>query len=62
MFKDWTIGKKIGLGFGTVMVFLAAVAVMSYTGVGGIVSNADEVISGTKPDGKMAQNEVDQLN
>ena len=46
MFKNLTIGKKIGLGFGVVMMFLAATAVLSYSGVGGIVENASEVIAG----------------
>ena len=32
MFKNLTIGKKIGLGFGVVMVFLAATAFLSYRG------------------------------
>ncbi|MBU0718188.1 MAG: CZB domain-containing protein [Planctomycetes bacterium] len=62
MFKGMTIGKKISLGFGVVMVLLAVVAVLSYTGVGGIVANANEVITGNKLDGQMAQNEVDHLN
>ena len=62
MFKNLTIGKKIGLGFGVVMVFLAATAVLSYRGVGGIVGNASEVIAANKLDGNLAQKEVDHLN
>ena len=62
MFKSLTIGQQIGLGFGVVLIMLAAVAVLSYTGVGGIVGNASEVITGNKLDGAMAQNEIDHLN
>ena len=62
MLKNLTIGKRIGLGFGAVLLFLAAVGVLSYTGVSGIVSNASEVVTGDKLDGLMAQKEVDHLN
>ena len=62
MFKNLTIGKKIGLGFGVVLSLLALVGTLSYTGVGGIVANASEVITGNKLDGNLAQKEVDHLN
>ena len=42
--------------------FLVALGALSYTGVGGIVSNASEVITGNKLDGNLAQKEVDHLN
>lgn len=60
--KNLTIGKKIAVGFGTVLVLLAAVGVLSYTGVGSIVTNAGQVIDGNKLDGNLAQKEVDHLN
>ena len=62
MFKNATIGKKIGMGFGAVMLMLMIVGALSYTGVGGIVGNASEVITGNQLDGVMAQKEVDHLN
>ncbi len=62
MFRNLTIGKKIGLGFAVVMVLVVLVALLSYTGVGGIVLNAGEVITGNKLDGNLAQKEVDHLN
>ncbi len=62
MFRNMTIGKRIGLGFGTILVLLGVVWGLSYTGVGGIVENASEVITGNKLDGEMAQKEVDHLN
>ncbi len=60
--KNMTIGKKIGLGFGTILVLLIVVGSLSFTGVGGIVTNAKEVIYGNKLDGTLAQKEVDHLN
>ena len=46
-----TIGKRIGLGFGTVLFFLILVGVLSFSGVVGIVKNASEVIDGKALDG-----------
>ena len=57
-----SFGKKIAVGFGTVLVLLIAVVIMSFIGVGGIVENAKEVIDGNKLDGNLAQKEVDHLN
>jgi len=62
MLGKMTVGKKIGLGFGVMLVLLGAVGALSYSGVGGIVENANEVITGNKLDGQMAQKEVDHLN
>ena len=60
--RNMTIGKRIAFGFGVVLVLLCAAGIMSYTGVGGIVLNAGEVIQGNKLDGTMAQRELDHLN
>ncbi len=60
--KELTIGKKIGTGFGIVLVLLTIVGIMAYTGTKGIVSNAEEVIGGNQLDGNLAQKEVDHLN
>jgi methyl-accepting chemotaxis protein len=60
--KDMTIGKKIASGFGLVIVLLIILGALSFTGVGGIVDNAEEVIDGNKLDGNLAQKEVDHLN
>ena len=60
--KNFTIGKKIGVGFGVVLVLLAVVGILSYSGVHGIVGNATEVIEGNKLNGELAQKEVDHLN
>ena len=60
--RRMTIGKKISLGFGMVLVLLTVAGVLSYSGVGGIVGNAEEVISGNKLDAVLAQKEIDHLN
>jgi len=62
MFRNMTVGKKIACGFGTVLVVLTLVVVLSFTGVGGIVDNAQEVIDGNALDATLAQKEVDHLN
>jgi len=59
--KQMTIGRKMALGFGIVLVFLLMVAALSYTGVGRIVSTAEEVIQGNKLDALITQKEVDHL-
>jgi methyl-accepting chemotaxis protein len=60
--KNLTIGKKIASGFGIVMILLVACVVLSFTGVGGIVGNASQVIDGNILDCELAQKEVDHLN
>ncbi len=60
--KNLTIGKKIGVGFGVVLVLLTGLGILSYSGVHGIVGNATEVIEGNKLNGELAQKEVDHLN
>ncbi|MBA4367185.1 MAG: methyl-accepting chemotaxis protein [Desulfobacterium sp.] len=56
-----TFGKKITIGFGVVLTFLVVIVALSYTGVGGIVTNATQVIEGNKLDTDLAQKEVDHL-
>lgn len=60
--KHMTIGKKISLGFGVVLALLGTITWLSYSGVGGIVKNAEEVIHGNLLDGNLAQKEVDHLS
>jgi len=60
--KNLTIGKKIAIGFGVVLIMLAAVGLLSFSGVGGIVGDAAQVIDGNKLNGLLAQKEVDHLN
>jgi methyl-accepting chemotaxis protein len=62
MFRNMTIGKKLACGFGVMVVALAVIVVLSFTGVGSIVTNAEEVIYGNQLDTVMTQKEVDHLN
>ena len=61
-FKNLTIGKMVAVGFGVVLALLTLVGFLSYTGVGGTVTNAGLVIDGNMLDGVLAQKEVDHLN
>ena len=60
-FKEMTIGRRIGLGFGGVLLLLIFLGVSSYLGVGNVVDNGAEVIEGNRLDGILAQKEVDHL-
>lgn len=62
MFKNLTIGKKLFFGFGVVISILFIVVALSFTGVSGIVSDADQVIVSNKLDADLAQKEIDHLN
>jgi methyl-accepting chemotaxis protein len=62
VFKNMTVGKKIALGFGAVLAVLGIVVALSFTGVGGIVGNVEDMIEGNGLDASMAQKEVDHLN
>jgi|GEM_PF-1042519 len=59
--KNLTIGKKIILGYSVILLLLLVLGVFNYLGVGTIVRNADEVISGNSLDGLITQKEVDHL-
>ena len=62
MFKRLTIGRRLVLGFATVLGVLLLVVVLSFTGMGKTVGNAKEVIYGNQLDRLLAQKEVDHLN
>ena len=59
---NMSIGKKISIGFGFVLIVLTVVALWSISGIGGIVEKASESIDGNKLRGEMVQKEVDHLN
>jgi methyl-accepting chemotaxis protein len=62
MFKNMSVGKKIGFGFGGVLLLLVGIASWAVFGIGGIVDNATVVIDGNKLRGNITQKEVDHLN
>jgi methyl-accepting chemotaxis protein len=57
-----TVGKRIFVGFGLVLVLLVGLALSSYLGFGRIEGNAGGVIKGVQLDAELAQREVDHLN
>jgi methyl-accepting chemotaxis protein len=60
--KDIKLGRKFAVSFGAVLSLLSVVALWSIVGIGGIVDDASEVISGNELIGMLAQREVDHLN
>ena len=62
MFKNMTVGKQIALGFGIVLVLLGVIGITSYSGIGGIVTNAVNMINGESIIGEMKAREIDHLN
>ncbi len=62
MSGNWSIGKKIGSGFGIILGLLAIVAVWSITGIGTIVHNAEEVIEGGALQSLLEGKETDHLH
>ncbi len=62
MLSSWSIGKKIAVGFGSVLVLLGFVAGYGYLGVGNIVTNASQVIDGNELKALMVQLELDHTH
>jgi methyl-accepting chemotaxis protein len=62
IWKNLSISKKLGVGFGFVLLFTAILAFISFSGIGHIVLNAGEVIDGNKIRGNIISAEVAHLN
>jgi methyl-accepting chemotaxis protein len=60
--KNLRLNKKLAVGFGVVLALLLAVELWAVYGVGEIVGNAGEVITGNKLNAQIIQKEVDHLN
>ena len=56
-----TIGKKITLGFGFVLIMLSILGLVSFLGVRQITTSAVKVISGNQIDSLLVEKEVDHL-
>lgn len=56
-----TIGKKIIFGYSIILILLVGITAISYFGVGTIIYDAEEVISGKELDSILAQREGDHL-
>jgi len=62
MWKNMTVGMRITFGMGVILVLLLVIGLISFTGMGKTVNNAEEVIYGNELDALMTQKEVDHLN
>lgn len=60
--RDISVGAKLGLGFGLILVLLAVASVWAIVGVTQIVENAEEVIAGNELRALLIEREVDHLN
>lgn len=59
--KDLKLSRKFTYGFGAVIILVSIVIVWAVTGIGSIVSNADEVIGGNKLRINMEEKHVQHL-
>jgi hypothetical protein len=59
--KNLRLNKKLAVGFGIVLALLLSVELWAVYGVGEIVGNAGEVITGNKLNAQIIQKEVDHL-
>ena len=61
MFKNMTLGMKIGGTVGIVLFFLSVMAIWSITGLGSVVKNASEVIDGNALKCHIVKRHIDHL-
>ncbi|MBI4642371.1 MAG: CZB domain-containing protein [Deltaproteobacteria bacterium] len=59
--RNVTIGKKIFLGWGLALLALVGIVILSYLGIGQLITDAEGVIKGNRLDTVLAQKEVDYL-
>jgi methyl-accepting chemotaxis protein len=60
--KDISLKGKLSMGFGVMVLLMAAVGIWAVFGISGIVHNAGEVIDGNKIRAEIVQREIDHLN
>jgi len=60
--QNLTLGKKISMAFGVVLMLLLVLGAVSCFGIGGILNGAEQVVAGNRLDSILAQKEVDLLN
>ncbi len=61
MFRSMTVGKRISVGFSGILVFLAALAIASYSALKAITGNADKAAAGSSVDTTLADVETAHL-
>ena len=59
--KTLTIGKKISLGLGLILLLLGAIGFLSYQGIGRLAIDADGMAKSNRLDALLAQKEVDHI-
>jgi methyl-accepting chemotaxis protein len=59
--RNLTIGKKIMMGLGLTLLLLAGIGLLSFMGIGRLVSNTEGMVQVNKVDSLLAQREVDHL-
>ena len=59
--SPWTLGRKIGVGFGVLVVSLVAVSVSSTVGIGRIMDRAERAAAVSRLNGEIAQLQVEYL-
>lgn len=62
MLKNLTIGKKLALGFGLVLVLLTLVGVVSFRGISQMNTGAKDVIAKNELIENLTRKEIDHLN
>ncbi len=60
--QDLNLSMKMLAGFGAVILLVVLLGIITFNGVGEIVSNAGEVIKGNKLEGFLSKMEVDHIN
>jgi methyl-accepting chemotaxis protein len=61
LWSNLSISKKLGVGFGAVLLVLIFVVSVNYSGLSSIESNASEMVTGNAIQGEMLQREVDHF-
>lgn len=62
MLKNMTIGRKLAVGFGLVLILLTLVGVLSFRGVSQMGAGAHDVIGKNELTADLARKEIDHLN
>lgn len=57
----FTVGRKIGLGFGILLIALAVISWFSYTGIGDIIFDGEEALMSSDLDAALAAREAEHL-
>ncbi len=62
MFANMKIGVRLGVGFAVTLILLIAIAVISYTRLGALNTEIENMVSDKFPKTVLANEAVDQIN